>query len=921
MVSLPTGAGKTALMQILAFGLAATRVLVIEPSTILRDQVASSFETLQTLKEIGVIPAHVKGPRTLAREGQLKSKSDWETLRKFDVVVATPHTTSSEYSEIAQAPVDLFDVVFIDEAHHTPAPTWSALLSAFVQSKRVLFTATPFRRDKRRLQAPLIYSYPLSRALDANIYRPVKYHAVEVAAASDIDVSLCKAAKRILRAEEKLGNRSKLLVRTDRVKDAGRLVKLYNDNGIKVEQVDYSKSLLENENVLHRVRNHELEGLVCVGMVGEGLDLPELKIAVLHHAPRSLPFTLQFVGRVARVVKAQVGDAHLVAAPDEVRGEVRKLYHQDVDWRRMIPKLVDKILGKESQSTRFLSPSVYGPLDIDPIDLKPFYSVRVYRANSSDLDFDADIDFPSDIQVSMKHLDKDTNVLVMITETERVPAWAIDTAISETAYDLHIYYYYSPARLLFEYTSSDEIARLIRKRVGSDRLPTVKPSELLKAMAGIQDPNYLMLGLRNATGMGSAHPTYKTFMGSEVQASVRPSDARVFSPGHALARVDENETRGIASSNGRIWSIRRSPLPAFLEWCETLAKLLAGRKQAAGLPEIDFLARPVEIERLAERPLAVVLDDRVLRAAIRITVHDGATTYVDDLAPSIEILEYTEKDGALMSGLVFSSTQVPVQLRYSARQQRVWQKSDSRTCTVRLELGDDLRFEGDLDEYLETFPPVIICPNRGVVIGSTQWLPNVTVGPLPSTCVAQRNWTGTNIRNEAGAASAAGMSVQDSVQAILIASSSRAAIVIKDHGAGELADFIVVDPEATPRSISFYHCKASKTTNPSDRVGDFYDVLEQSARTGQWCMSPRVMDEIGRHVGEPRSSPIIKGSLADLQKIADSFRSNEWTFQIVAVQPGCDSTKLPKSKKVYGIVVAAYQWLLDSGGVFSLWAS
>src|SRR5664279_4592123 len=60
MVSLPTGAGKTALMQILAFGLAATRVLVIEPSTILRDQVASSFETLQTLKEIGVIPAHVK---------------------------------------------------------------------------------------------------------------------------------------------------------------------------------------------------------------------------------------------------------------------------------------------------------------------------------------------------------------------------------------------------------------------------------------------------------------------------------------------------------------------------------------------------------------------------------------------------------------------------------------------------------------------------------------------------------------------------------------------------------------------------------------------------------------------------------------------------------------------------------------------
>ena len=34
-----------------------------------------------------------------------------------------------------------------------------------------------------------------------------------------------------------------------------------------------------------------------------------------------------------------------------------------------------------------------------------------------------------------------------------------------------------------------------------------------------------------------------------------------------------------------------------------------------------------------------------------------------------------------------------------------------------------------------------------------------------------------------------------------------------------------------------------------------------------------------------------------------------------------DRLKLPKSKKVNGIVVAAYQWLLDSGGLFSLWSS
>jgi superfamily II DNA or RNA helicase len=921
LVSLPTGSGKTALMQILAFGLGASRVLVIEPSTILRDQVAADFETLETLKKVGVVPQETKGPKTIAREGQLTSAAAWKELAEFDVVVATPHTTSPEYNEIARPPADLFDVVFIDEAHHTAAPTWTALLNAFERCRRVLLTATPFRRDKRRLQAPLIYSYPLSRALEANIYRPVKYHAIEQPADNDLDAALCSAAKKVLRAEDKLGNRSKLLVRTDRVKDAGRLVKLYKDNGVNVEQVDYSKSLAENEDVLARVRKHELHGIVCVGMVGEGLDLPELKIAVLHHAPRSLPFTLQFVGRVARVVKSQVGDAHLIASPDEVRGEVRKLYHQDADWRKLIPKLIDRILGKESHARRLLSSSIYGPLDIDPVDLKPFHSVRVYRGGSSEIDLDRTIDFPVDIQVSLRHRDVKANLLVMITETERVPGWAIDTGISQTAYDLHIYYQYAPASLLFEYTSSDEIGRLIREQLASADLPTLKPGELLKAMAGVSDPDYLMVGLRNATGLGPAHPTYKTFMGTEVQAAIRPSDARVFAPGHALARVDDHETRGIASANGRVWSIRRSSLPAFIDWCEAVGKQLARRKEVAGLPQIDFLARPVEIKRLDERPLTVSLDDAVLRGEFRITVHGTTGSQTGDVTPSLEIEQFNQNDGTLLCGFVFSSTEQPLRVKYSARQKVVWQAVDGRACNLRLDFGDDDRFEGDLEQFFMAYPPIIVCPKRGVVIGTTQWLPNIALGALPSTTVAPQVWTGTDIQNEAGAASEKGISIQDFVQARLIAQSSRAAVVVKDHGTGELADFIVVDAEASPKSISFYHCKSSRKPVPSDRVGDFYEVLEQAARSAQWCRSPRIMEEIVKHTGAPRSSPIVKGRCADLENIAKTFRSNEWTYQVVAVQPGCDSAKLRKSKKVYGLVVAAYQWLLDSGGIFSFWSS
>ncbi|WP_346659404.1 helicase-related protein [Bradyrhizobium sp. 141] len=40
--------------------------------------------------------------------------------------------------------------------------------------------------------------------------------------------------------------------------------------------------------------------VVCVDMLGEGVDLPNLKIAALHDTHKSLAVTLQFIGRITR---------------------------------------------------------------------------------------------------------------------------------------------------------------------------------------------------------------------------------------------------------------------------------------------------------------------------------------------------------------------------------------------------------------------------------------------------------------------------------------------------------------------------------------------------------------------------------------------------------------------------------------------
>ena len=205
LVSLPTGAGKTALMIALSFGLKARRVLVVTPAEILRDQTADEFRSLRVFLKMEALPNDIERPKVLSNSTQLTTLQKWQDLAAFDVVTATPKTVSPAESGVSGPPKDLFDLVFIDEAHHTPANTWTALLDAFATVKCVLLTATPFRRDGRRIRAALAYHYPIGKALDAGIYRPVKYHPVTATTSKDRDRALAKAAGRLFKKEKTLG--------------------------------------------------------------------------------------------------------------------------------------------------------------------------------------------------------------------------------------------------------------------------------------------------------------------------------------------------------------------------------------------------------------------------------------------------------------------------------------------------------------------------------------------------------------------------------------------------------------------------------------------------------------------------------------------------------------------------------------------
>jgi len=120
---LPTGAGKTTVLLMTAFVQRAHRVLVITPSRLVRGQVAAYFKTLHPLKEIGVVRDDLTVPRTLEVTTKVTAQDDWENLRDYDVVVSTPNCISPALTDVPDPPEDLFDLLLIDEAHHSAYST------------------------------------------------------------------------------------------------------------------------------------------------------------------------------------------------------------------------------------------------------------------------------------------------------------------------------------------------------------------------------------------------------------------------------------------------------------------------------------------------------------------------------------------------------------------------------------------------------------------------------------------------------------------------------------------------------------------------------------------------------------------------------------------------------------------------------
>lgn len=439
-VVLPTGVGKTAVMTLGAMLVPCARVLVIAPSHVVRDQIADEFERMSVLRKTDTIPEDLPRPKVGISVRRLTKKRDWARLRKHDVVVGTPGCLSPAYEGVVNPPKGLFDFVIVDEGHHAPATTWQTLLEAFNGARISLFTATPFRRDRKVLPGVLAYDYPLASAISDGVYAPVAFVPVTIPAGANRDGLIASTVSDRLRDPRHIAASSAFIARTDRLEHAQALVGVYGAAGLKAAMVSGQDSRNRVKNTLRALGDGSISGVITVGVLGEGLDEPKLKVAAYHKPHKSLAPTLQFVGRISRISKDAEAPAELIAVPDDVRDETSQLYEEDASWAELVPDLMDSAVEAVRARTSYVAELARPPSEeFSMFALQPKKETQVFTLDGSVIpNLSVQIERLGNGRVVHSATDDDGDLLVLVSAHRRHPEWLRSDALDSVEYLLHL---------------------------------------------------------------------------------------------------------------------------------------------------------------------------------------------------------------------------------------------------------------------------------------------------------------------------------------------------------------------------------------------------------------------------------------------------------------------------------------------------
>jgi len=336
IVQIPVGCGKSGLAAIIPFGIAKGRVLVVTPNLTIMKGMFETFDITNKqkcfLSQRGVVEkeSFISGPYACTL-----SSGNISISKKSHVVITNIHQLSTNVDKwLNKFPEDFFDLIIIDEAHHSAANSWSKILEKFPNSKIVNMTATPFRSDGQEIKGELIFRYPFKRATFMGYVKKIQawyvapseltftakgktktYTLDEVLelkekdwfsrgiALSDIcNKSIVDNSLQKLEDLRETGTHHQLIAVACSVDHAKTICSMYSSRGYNSDVIYSQMDKDKQDDVMRRLKNGELDCIVQVQMLGEGFDHQKLSVAAIFRPFRTLAPYIQFVGRILRVI-------------------------------------------------------------------------------------------------------------------------------------------------------------------------------------------------------------------------------------------------------------------------------------------------------------------------------------------------------------------------------------------------------------------------------------------------------------------------------------------------------------------------------------------------------------------------------------------------------------------------------------------
>jgi DNA repair protein RadD len=337
ILQIPVGCGKTGLAALLPLGLAEGRVIVIAPNITIKDGLFDAMDITNRQKCFWR-KAAVLSPEQMM-SGPLACTLDSGNLSvatKSHLIITNVHQLATNVDKwLTQFPDDFFDMIIVDEAHHSAAASWQKVIDRFPKAKVILLTATPFRSDRQELDGELVFRYPFRNATLKGYIKRLKASYV---APSTIELGFNDASGRTYTLDEVLqvkqedwfsrgvalarlcnqhivdsslqkleelrqtGTQHQLIAVACSINHAREIRSLYQERGFAADVIHSKQSEDEQAAILAALRNGSLDCIIQVQMLGEGFDHPKLSVAAIFRPFRSLAPYIQFVGRIMRVV-------------------------------------------------------------------------------------------------------------------------------------------------------------------------------------------------------------------------------------------------------------------------------------------------------------------------------------------------------------------------------------------------------------------------------------------------------------------------------------------------------------------------------------------------------------------------------------------------------------------------------------------